>query len=93
MWRRKSSKTRRRTEIRLERREISLLFPADSQGDPCTACGNGTVRAEDVASGLRVEIAEVLGWLREGRVHGQSNASGQLLICADSLRSAKAGGG
>jgi hypothetical protein len=92
MWRRKSSKTLRRTEIRLERREISILFPADLQGDPCTACGNGTVHAEDVAKGFRVDITEVLRWLREGRVHGQSNARGQLLICADSLRSAKAGG-
>jgi hypothetical protein len=78
--------TWRRTEIRIERREISIRIPSSRQGEPCAVCGNCTVHAEDVAHGLRIEMAEVLRWLREGKVHGQSKASGELLICANSLR-------
>jgi hypothetical protein len=82
----------RRTEIRVERREI-LIFRSEgglgAQGESrCIVCGEpvALVRAEDAAAALGVEPAAVQRWLEEGRVHGRASPEGKWMICAGSFR-------
>jgi hypothetical protein len=78
----------RRTEIRIERREISIVRVSGASDLRCKVCGNdaAVVRAGDAAAAFGVELKALLQWLEEGRVHGYTAADGAVMVCAQSLR-------
>ena len=82
----------RRTEIRVERREVTVFragnAPKAENESSCEVCGRpaAMLGLEDAAVAFGVDLAQVSKWLEEGRVHGRSNAEGQLQICAGSFR-------
>ena len=88
MWRRKSSQMRRRTEIRMERREITIYRSGKDPAFRCAVCQDSAemMRAEDAATALGIEVAVVRQWLADQRIHGSTTPDGQLLICSGSLR-------
>lgn len=83
----------RRTEIRIERREISIFLPTDPATEKCPVCGGPCfcTALDDVAAALGLDTARIRQALDHGRIHGQRSADGQLHICANSLLSGQSG--
>lgn len=78
----------RRTEIRIERRELSIVRAAGTTDPRCEVCGKQSVmvRAQDAAAAFQVDLETLHRWIEEGRIHGNKNAQGALVVCAESLR-------
>jgi hypothetical protein len=78
----------RRTEIRIERREISIVRSSGSADLRCKVCGGDAamVRADDAAVAFGIDREALLQWLNEGRVHGYTTPEGAVMVCAQSLR-------
>jgi hypothetical protein len=78
----------RRTEIRIERRELSIVRAAGTIDPRCEVCGKQSVmvRAQDAAAAFQVDMETLHRWIEEGRIHGNQNAQGALVVCAESLR-------
>lgn len=81
----------RRTELRIERREISIFLPSHPGQTPgtdrCPVCGGLCFPTgfEEIAGALGIAAAGIRQGLDEGRIHGRVGADGRLLLCADSL--------
>ncbi|MGC2638499.1 MAG: hypothetical protein WA294_15050 [Acidobacteriaceae bacterium] len=82
----------RRTELRIERREISIFLPSHPGQTPpgtdrCPVCGGVCfpTRLDEIGGALGIAAAGIRQALDEGRFHGSVGADGQLLLCADSL--------
>ena len=77
----------RRTEIHVERREITVLR-TDGGTVCCPVCGSASamILAADAAAilGLGTEVIEQQ--LVDGKLHGGRNAEGNWLVCTSSIR-------
>jgi hypothetical protein len=79
---------RRRTEIRIERREISIVRTKSQAGLHCQVCGKdlALVSIDEAAMAWGMEAETLRRWLQEGRIHGCTTSDGRLVLCAESLR-------
>lgn len=77
----------RRTEIRVERREVTVVRTGSGTAG-CPVCGPGSamVRGADAAAILGVGAEIVEQWLAEGKLHGSRSAEGNWLVCTASMR-------
>jgi hypothetical protein len=78
---------RRKTEVRIERREIAIL--RTSSGNPrCGVCEHASLmlNAAETAEAFGIPFAAVQQWLQQGHIHGCTTPEGELLVCMRSLR-------
>ncbi|MFZ0337311.1 MAG: hypothetical protein WAL45_04710 [Terracidiphilus sp.] len=77
----------RRTEIRVERREVTVVRTGGGTAS-CPVCGPGSamIHAVDAAAILGLGMEIVQQRLADGKLHGSRSADGNWLVCTNSMR-------
>jgi hypothetical protein len=78
----------RRTEIRVERREVTVIVTGGKNAaHRCPHCEGSPalVGASDAARALGIDQPALLALLESRHIHGDRSSDGQLLICAESI--------
>lgn len=79
-------KTTRRTKIRFEKHELTLIRLSRSTSFFCPGCRTETAHLTIVQTAIALAISEkdVFRLADGGQIHSIETTNGQLLICADS---------
>jgi hypothetical protein len=78
----------RRTEIRVERREVTLIVSRAAESEQrCPHCaGNSALlRVAEAVRVLGIDQPTLVALLEARKIHGSRSPDGQWLICAESI--------
>lgn len=78
----------KRTAIRVERREVTIVRTDQGLPPPCRICGSreGSLSAADAELALGIGQEQLLATLRGGQLHGELDSRGEAMICAAAVR-------
>jgi hypothetical protein len=86
-------KTKRRTEILKETREVTIIRFRQSRTEFCAFCQAEVwmLPSEAAAAFMQSTSRHIFRWIEAGKLHSMETGDGRMLVCRNSLETAQKG--